>query len=165
MSMIKILRDKESGICRVGASPSVSVGSMVSVIPPVGSATPVSHWLTSTPNPGCSIFKPFIFCTDVNIGMATMSPVYGDDDPAKCKPRFERKVDREHPLYKAHMKINPLPGTEVDCDTLETLLSMEAQCIGDVEQFLRGYSVDKVGELNDLFKDVVETEMKIYNTK
>ena len=94
-----------------------------------------------------------------------MSPAYGDADPAKCKPRFAKKVDREHPLYKTHMKINPLPGTEVDRDLLDTLLNMETQCIGDVEQFLQSYSSDKVGELKDLFKDVVETEMKIYNTK
>ena len=63
------------------------------------------------------------------------------------------------------MKIKPLPGTEVDSDILETLLRMEAQCIGDVEQFLENYTADKDGELRELFKDVVETEMKIYNTK
>ena len=89
--MITILRDKESGICRVGASPSVSVGSMVSILPPVGSSTPVSHWLTSTPNPGCSVFKPFVFCTDANLGTGTLSPTYGDD-PAKRKPRFQKRL-------------------------------------------------------------------------
>ena len=163
--MITVLRDQESGICRVGASPSVSVASMVSVIPSAGSTTPACHWLTSTPNPGCSVFKPFMFCSDVNIGTGTTSPTYGDADPARCKPRFQKKVDREHPLYKVHMKINPLPGTEVDRDILGTLLNMETQCIGDVEQFLQNYSPDQVGELKDLFKDVVETEMKIYHTK
>ncbi len=163
--MMKILRDQKSGICRVGASPSVCVASMVSVLPPPGSQTPACHWLTSTPNPCCSVFKPFMFCADVNIGGATASPSYGDNDPVRQKPRFAKKVDRAHPLYKAHMKIKPLPGTGVDRAVLDTLLNMETQCIADVEEFLQNYNPSHAGELKDLFKDVAETEMKIYNSK
>ncbi len=208
--MMRILRDQESGICRVGASPSVSVASMVSVLPAGGNATPACHWLTATPNPGCSVFKPFIFCTDINIGTATKSPTFGDNDPAKKKPRFQvsgenqaafaknlpwfrahglgkaksakccsrmgyvlqclwdhfqGKVNREHALYKAHSKMKPLPGSDVDHAMLDPLRSMETQCIGDVQQFLAAYSPTQAGELRDLFKDVVETELKIYNAK
>lgn len=161
--MMKVLRDKDSGICRVGASPSATVASMVSVIPPPGSSMPACHWLTATPNPCCSVFKPFIFCSNVQIGSGTISPSYGADDPAKIKPRFQRQVDRAHPLYAAHSKIKPIPGTDVDQSTLDTLLRMETQCIDDMEIFLKEYTPKSDAELQELFKDVVDSEMKLYN--
>ena len=92
--MFTILRDEESGICMTDGS-FLSTGSQVSVLtPPSSSAcpTPSCHWFTATPNPLTSIYKPFIFAPGGSIGSATVSPQFGDDDPAKKVPRFQVQV-------------------------------------------------------------------------
>ena len=54
-----VLRDKGSGICMAGGG-FRSTGSMVSLLPAPGAGQPV-HWLTATPDPSRSAFKPFVF--------------------------------------------------------------------------------------------------------
>lgn len=61
--MMEILRDQESNICMSG--PFMTTGSMISVISP---DVPTCHWLTATPNPAASFFKPFIFCPNNSVG-------------------------------------------------------------------------------------------------
>lgn len=64
--MMEILRDQESNICMSG--PFMTTGSMISVISP---DVPTCHWLTATPNPAASFFKPFIFCPNNSVGKWT----------------------------------------------------------------------------------------------
>ena len=160
--MFQVLRDEAGGICRTGRSGSVSTGSLVSVLPAPGNSAPASHWLTATPNPARSVFKPFVFCPEATIGGLTVSPSFGDDDPVKVKPRFQKQVDRRHALYASHQKLKPLPGDESNKQLLSTMAAMETQCVFDVEDFLETYDESKAEELQDLFKDVVESEVKFY---
>ena len=160
-SMFRILRDVDSGICRVGHATSATVASQVSALYPASSTRPSCHWLTATPNPTCSVFKPFIFCAGVVASPLTVAPSFGADDPAKVIPRFQRKVDRRHELYKAHEVLSPLSETEVERPLAATLSSLEVQCVTDVAEFMREFNPSKIGELKELFKDIVETEVKL----
>ena len=92
----------------------------------------------------------------------TTSPTF-DDDPVKCKPRFQKQVDRRHRLYKAHESINPLPGDQVNAALLGLLQDMEEECVEEVDTFLSEYSPSKAQELQELFQDVVDSEMKFHN--
>ena len=159
--MFGILRDVPSGINRVGPVGSASVGSQVSVLPSAGSKTPACHWFTATPNPACSVFKPFVFCPDVVFTPLTESPAI-ENDPAKANPRFQRKADRRHPLYIAHESVRPLPGDSFDQDVVKTLMEVEADCVCEMDSFLASYDGSCSNELKDLFKDIVESEMKFY---
>ncbi|CAJ0964970.1 unnamed protein product [Ranitomeya imitator] len=49
-----------------------------------------------------SVFKPFIFVPQIAPFVRTASPLFGADDPVKQKPRFQKKPDRSHELYKKH---------------------------------------------------------------
>ncbi|ELT99347.1 hypothetical protein CAPTEDRAFT_181075 [Capitella teleta] len=158
-SMFQVLRDEAGGICRTGRSGSVTTASQVSVLSHV---TPACHWLTATPNPARSVFKPFVFVPDCDIGEVTKSPDFGADDPAKTKPRFQKEVNREHELYVSHRKIRPLPGDLSDPKMLSTLACLEMQCVYDVEDLLDNYNSAHDDELKDLFKDIVESEVKFY---
>ena len=92
--MCQILRDKDSGIC-VTDGDFQTTGSQVSVlVPPSPTVTlsPHCHWFTGTPNPFNSIYKPFIFVPGATIGLAILSPQFGDEDPVKQLPRFKKQV-------------------------------------------------------------------------
>ena len=155
--MFKVLRNKEGGICRVGdGSISTTTGSQVSVLPPTGPAT---HWFTGTPNPSCSVFKPFIFCDNVTGCDKTCSPQYGLSDPARVKPRFRSQVDRRHDLYKAHQKIKPLPGVDVRSQTLTRHADMEEKWLTHITEY------HKAGMANDtskVFINAVQEELDCY---
>lgn len=155
--MFSILRDEPSGI-NFGSG---SVGSQVSVLPPTGSKIPAAHWFTATPDPALSIFKPFVFCPSVVFTPMTQSPTI-ENDPAKSKPRFQRTVDRRHPLYQAHEKFLPMRGAHCDPIVVKTLTELEENSVRDLDTFLAAYDESKANELSDLFKDVVESEMKFY---
>lgn len=73
----------------------------------------------------------------------------------QVKPRFRRAVDRRHALYKYHEKAG---------EGLQTFLrELETSCVRDVEGFLDSLSSGAVpGEVKELFKDVVEAEIKFY---
>lgn len=154
-SMFAILRDEDSCICRTDVS--VSTGSQVSVLWPHGSASANVHWFTATPNPSRSIYKPFIFAKDVDLGTVTMSPVYGDKDPVKEKPRFQRTVDRRHTLYSAHASVPPL-GPNPNAKLLADLDSLEAKSVINVKKL----SDQSSAEVKHLFRDAVQEELKLY---
>ena len=163
-SMMDILRNEEGGICRVGRSGSTTMGSMVCVLYPPASGKLCCHWFTATPNPKCSVFKPFVFTTDVVFGSHTTSPAIMED-PAKTKPRFQRQVSRAHTLYKVHEMVKPIPGDDANQTILGTLKSLEAVCISDLDSFIDNSDPRRLPELNELFKDIVESEMKFYHVK
>ncbi|CAG2183494.1 unnamed protein product, partial [Oppiella nova] len=104
-SMIAILRDESSGICRSCDDAFPSTSSQVSVLSNTESR-PSCHWFTGTPDPKHSVFKPFVFCENFEITANIVSPTI-PDDPVKTIPRFQRQVDRRHTLYKMHQNFYP----------------------------------------------------------
>ena len=134
-SMQSILKDEESGICCNGET--VSVGSQVSVLWPPGSSALDVHWLTATPNPARSVFKPFVFVPGADVGLLTESPAYGDEDPVKTKPRFQRTVDRQHSLYKAHAKHRAQESP--DAKIISSLKGLQQSLLADCEKLNRSH--------------------------
>lgn len=168
-AMFNILREKT--LCMMGEPleesiplPLATMGSQVSIIHPPSSNKPGVHWFTATPNPRRSVFKPFFFVPSITSAALslTTAPTFGEGDPAKREPRFETMVDRRHALFRAHETIEPLSKSE-DNEALTTLHQLEAGCVADVEAFLNNFNANRLTELTDLFKDVVESEMKFYS--
>ncbi|OWF42481.1 secernin-3-like [Mizuhopecten yessoensis] len=145
-NMIEILRDEEGSINFAGDI--LTVGSQVSMLTDPASESPDSHWFTGTPNTSVSVFKPFIFCPDVNIGDVTVAP----------------SVDKHHKLYDAHQKKRTMmedktpPGEKLR----GIMMILERQCLIDIQDYLQNFSKDLVDESRDLFKDVAESEVKFY---
>jgi secernin len=159
--MIKILRDEDSGICMTGGY--TSTGSQVSVIQTGTSTSPPVHWLTATPNPVISIYKPFMFCVDVDIGDITQSPHYGDSDPVRTKPRFQTVVDRKHALYEGHENLVKLLNKKksVGARIAEKAREIENKCIKQINE-----KMDKqdYSNMSEIFKHACIEELALYNT-
>ena len=70
-------------------------------------------------------------------------------------PRFQTKVDRAHNLYRLHSTAS---------ESARSLLhDMELNCVTEVNKFLQDFVPGQsLSEVDDLLKDVVETEMKFY---
>lgn len=160
--MCKILRDEASGINMTGSF--TTMASQVSVLPPAGSSTPPCHWLTATPNPSTSVFKPFIFCPQVNIGDLTTSPTYGDDDPVKKSPRFQSQVDRKHPLYLGHENLQSL----VDKDdpkghmVVQNLQELETKCMEDMTEMMKDFDEKMLMKVSQIFVQICNFELNFY---
>ncbi|KAL7637703.1 UNVERIFIED_CONTAM: hypothetical protein RMT77_011312 [Armadillidium vulgare] len=159
-SMFTILRDQPSNICRGADEGFPSQGSMVSVLSSESGSRPDCHWLTGTPDPSVSVFKPFIFTPNAQISPYIQSPVI-ENDPAKVKPRFERTVDRSHVLYRRHTQAMKTCSP----DLIETLMGVEKTCVTETEIYLKEFTEDRLKEVNDLFKDCVDSELKFYISK
>lgn len=152
--MFKILRDKKSSICMPANGSYHTSGSWASVLSTKNEFA--CHWLTGTPDPSVSLFKPFIFSPNPNISShMTSSSVM--NDPAKMKPRFQYQVDRRHNLYKLHgecVKSNSV---------LNKLKDLEDKCLKYTENIAS--KVDNLFDMsvcNDLLKNTVEEELKLY---
>lgn len=67
-------------------------------------------------------------------------------------------LQREHSLYKLHnAAVSSKPSA------LEQLREMESSCTEETTTFIQNFTGDSVlSELDELFKDVVETEVKFY---
>jgi hypothetical protein len=94
--MISILRDDQAGICVFDKVRGVqTTSSQISVLTS-NKKSPIDacHFLTGTPNPKQSLFKPFIFSNNVQLGPLTIS------SPTEVTSQ------RIHPLYSAHEKAN-----------------------------------------------------------
>ncbi|KFM62462.1 Secernin-1, partial [Stegodyphus mimosarum] len=166
--MFQVLRDCDSEICRGQDHEFPTAGSQVSVLASPDSMRSCCHWFTGTPDPAHSVFKPFVFCSSNRISRHIVSPVFPDnEDPAKVKPRFQKVVNRCHTLYTKHQKAYPLltsdnpKGQEI----ISVLRRLETQCVQDMESFVENFTSDKAKEVEDLFKDLVESEMKFYYIK
>ena len=74
--MMEILRDKQSGICMCDDDGFRSNGSQVSLLRAPGASggggcgRPSVHWLTATPDPSRSLFKPYIFPQELSSSWA-----------------------------------------------------------------------------------------------
>ncbi|XP_014257056.1 secernin-3 [Cimex lectularius] len=137
--MFKILRDTESGICMRLGSGCVTTSSQVSLL---FGDKPCAHWFTGTPDPTVSVFKPFVFTPSVKISHHTVAPA----------------GEKAHNLHKLHAV-----AVESKPNVLEQLREMEANCTEETISFVSGYDTSTdITELDELFKDVVETEVKFY---
>ncbi|XP_033762357.1 secernin-3-like isoform X1 [Pecten maximus] len=160
--MCKILRDESSGINMSGTF--TTMASHVSVLPPPGSATPPCHWFTATPNPSTSVFKPFIFCPQANIGDLTTSPAYGAEDPVRKSPRFQEQVDRKHPLYLGHENLQTL----VDKDDpkgqmiVENLQELEVKCMEDMREMMKEFDEKMFMKVSQIFLQICNFELNFY---
>ncbi|XP_020636016.3 secernin-1 [Pogona vitticeps] len=159
-TMIDILRDSSGGIC-VDSESFLTTGSMVSVLPQ-NPSSPCIHYFTGTPDPSRSIFKPFIFVGDVKLVPKVQSPIFGSDDPVKKVPRFQEKPDRRHELYKAHRWAWSVIESDEDKSQKlrRTMLDLERQGLEAMESILNSSEVLDPSEVEDLFYDCVDTEIK-----
>ncbi|CAG9781960.1 unnamed protein product [Diatraea saccharalis] len=142
--MFNILRHKESRICRGCDDTFPTQGSQVSCL--TNAAVNV-HWFTATPDPSVSYFKPFIFTSNPKISPYTISST----EDAK----------REHHLYKLHSEhVLKSGNTKIS----KVLHDMENGCIAEIEEFVSKYEngQSSLDELDDLMKNCVETEVKLY---
>nr|XP_056713464.1 secernin-1 [Euleptes europaea] len=158
--MIDVLRDKASGVC-VDSESFLTTASMVSALPQ-NPSSPCVHYFTGTPDPSRSIFKPFIFVDDVKLVPKVQSPVFGSEDPVKKVPRFQEKLDRRHELYRAHEWIRSVIASnqEKGQKLRRTMLDLEKQGLEAMENILNSSEVLDPSEVEDLFYDCVDTEIK-----
>ncbi|XP_014772451.1 secernin-3 isoform X1 [Octopus bimaculoides] len=165
--MISILKDEPSGINMKGVFRTMS--SHVSFIRPPGSPLASCHWLTGTPDPVFSIFKPFVFTDGANIGASTKSPNFGSEDPAKCIPRFRRRVDRSTPLFEEHERVYISCGTKGrESDKwLKEMNTLQGSIIRETEEFINDpekLQLNK-GTKKTLFRMAVHKEMVLYSKR
>ena len=163
--MAKILRDKKSGICLLGGGgQSISAGSQISIIPTGASSAPPLHWFTATPNPSISIYKPFIFCPDIDAGDLTTSPQFGADDPINTQPRFQTEVDRRHPLYKGHGNFVKLLNKESPMASMISgnLKELEEKCVEDMMEILQNFDEQSCKKVSEIFKHMCNIELNFY---
>ena len=155
--MREILRDEGSSINFMGDL--LTVGSQISVLS-LDSTIPHCHWFTATPNPSVSVFKPFLFCSPVDIGEITISPSTGE----RARSSLQMNIDRRHPLYVAHEKVRSLMESNDPAGQrlLSTMQQLEQNCITEIQEFLQSFSVSQLHDVQDLFKDISESETKFY---
>ncbi|XP_040297797.1 secernin-3 isoform X1 [Bufo bufo] len=156
-TMMEILSDKPSGINMEGGF--MTTGSMVSILPQDPSQ-PCCHFFTGTPDPARSVFKPFIFVTEIEPFVRTASPSFGADDPVRLKPRFQTKPDRRHELHKKHEDAIMSKKTSQK-DLLKKMKNLEKKKLEEVESFLKDGTIDSSG-LTMLFANCVDEEMTLY---
>jgi len=77
-------------------------------------------------------------------------------------PRFEKRVDRRHMLYKLHESATS-KDTEGKDEVLTKLRTLEQICVSEVDAFLEKFEPGQpTTEFDELLKDIVETEVKFY---
>ncbi|KAM4688615.1 secernin-1 [Discoglossus pictus] len=146
-TLINILRDKSHGI-NVDTEQFVTTASAVSVLPQ-NESSPCVHFLTATPDPSRSIYKPFIFVEDVK-------PV-----PKACA---QDQADGSHELYTAHQCALALIATEQEKGKklIKIMQDLEKQGLEAMEDILDNSKPLDNAEVVDLFYDCVDTEIKFY---
>lgn len=138
-SMMKVLRDKSSGICRDCSDSFPTASSQVSLL----STEDLScHYFTGTPDASVSVFKPFIFSSSTagfQLTNLTKSPA---------------NEDGKHDLYRKHeasyskLKARNDEGTKLR----QQLQQLEENCAVQV----------KDEKLGIPFNEAVDLEMQLY---
>ncbi|XP_062605549.1 secernin-2-like isoform X2 [Saccostrea cucullata] len=157
VEMMAKLRDQESNICMSG--PFMTTGSMISVISP---DVPACHWLTATPNPEASFFKPFIFCPNNQTGTLTTSPDYGKKDAEKVTP--QEQTDRSHPLVKGHKKLLSLLERDEPQGHMikKNLRELEQNCLEDIREVLSQFTEQSCDKVAAIFSHMCSIEINFY---
>ncbi|XP_027728406.1 secernin-2 isoform X1 [Vombatus ursinus] len=162
MTMMGILRNKESGIC-MDSGGFRTTASMVSVLPRDPNQ-PCVHFLTATPDPSRSVFKPFVFGAEVAQAPQVLSPTFGNKDPVRTHPRFQTQVDRRHLLYRGHqaalgsMESDQEQGLQLQKKQQD--LEQEGQEV--LRKLLAGERALSPQQLASLFQAFVEKESQVY---
>ncbi|CAO2645053.1 Scrn2 [Lemmus lemmus] len=160
--MMDILRNKEGGIC-MDSGGFRTTASMVSVLPQDPSK-PCVHFLTATPDPSRSVFKPFIFEAGVAQAPQVLSPTFGAQDPARILPRFQTQVDRRHLLYRRHQAALGLmeEGQDQGNRLRQKQQSLELEGLEALRKLLTGEQTLPPQGLSGLFQAFVEKEHQAY---
>lgn len=148
--MFGILRNKPSGICRPANDPFSTTGSWVSSL---SENQPACHWVTGTPDPSLSVFKPFVFSENPSFPSEIVSPTF-DNDPAKNTPRFQFEVDRRHKLYLQHEKASKSGSMK------EALKKLEYEFVKETKDML-GQATDPKS-VENLLTTSVKKELALY---
>ncbi|XP_048373293.1 secernin-2 isoform X2 [Sphaerodactylus townsendi] len=165
-TIMAILRDKASGIC-VDSAGFATTGSMVSVLP-LDAHLPCIHFLTATPDPSRSVFKPFVFVPGITPFPQVQAPRFGDKDPIRESPRFQSRVDRRPFTVTLTEASAQSAGSSRDSaqgerhKIQECLQGLEQQGLEAMKNLLAGSFTPKPQELADLFVDCVNAELKFY---
>lgn len=139
-----------------------SAASQVSIL----TENPI-HFFTATPIPTNSFFKPFVFVNNIKFGELTISPIY-EDDPAKVKPRFRKRVDRRHELWKGHEKLmeqlscSDEEEAEKGRKCIENLRELEKNCISDITEAVE-HGEEASSKLVNIFDHMVQLELNFYS--
>ena len=145
--MMSILRDEPSGICMADADEAfLTTGSQVSVLTSTNAKKTLldsCHFLTGTPNPKVSLFKPFIFVENVELGTLTVSA------PS------ESARQRTHPLYSAHRN-----ATRAQLED-QRLRDFEREGINEIIGKLKSTESDQADNYTTLFHDTVSAEIEL----
>ncbi|TKC50574.1 hypothetical protein EI555_011507 [Monodon monoceros] len=159
-AMMGILRSKESGIC-MDSGGFRTTASMVSVLPQ-DPTQPCVHFLTATPDPSRSVFKPFIFGVGVAQVPQVLSPTFGAQDPVRSLPRFQTQVDRRHALYRGHQVALGLMESEQDRgqQLWQKQRDLEQEGLEAVRGLLAREWAPAPQELGGLFQAFVEKESR-----
>ncbi|XP_027481702.1 secernin-2 isoform X3 [Zalophus californianus] len=160
--MMGILRNKESGIC-MDSGGFRTTASMVSILPR-DPTQPCVHFLTATPDPSRSVFKPFIFGAGAAQAPQVLSPTFGAQDPVRTQPRFQTQVDRRHTLYRGHQVALGLMEREQDRgqQLRQKQRDLEQEGLEAARGLLAGEWAPPPQELATLFQAFVEREGEVY---
>ncbi|XP_025714945.1 secernin-2 isoform X2 [Callorhinus ursinus] len=160
--MMGILRNKESGIC-MDSGGFRTTASMVSILPQ-DPTQPCVHFLTATPDPSRSVFKPFIFGAGAAQAPQVLSPTFGAQDPVRTQPRFQTQVDRRHTLYRGHQVALGLMEREQDRgqQLRQKQRDLEQEGLEAARGLLAGEWAPPPQELATLFQAFVEREGQVY---
>ncbi|XP_047401594.1 secernin-2 [Sciurus carolinensis] len=161
--MMDILRNKESGIC-MDSGGFRTTASMVSILPQ-DPTQPCVHFLTATPDPSRSVFKPFIFGMGASQAPQVLSPTFGAQDPVRTLPRFQTQVDRRHMLYRGHQVALGLMESEQQeqgQQLRQKQQDLEQEGLEAARRLLAGERTPAHQELGGLFQAFVEKETQAY---
>ncbi|XP_032727291.1 secernin-2 isoform X2 [Lontra canadensis] len=160
--MMDILRNKESGIC-MDSGGFRTTASMVSILPR-DPTQPCVHFLTATPDPSRSVFKPFIFGAGATPAPQVVSPTFGARDPVRTQPRFQTQVDRRHSLYLGHQVALGLmeSGQDRGQQLRQKQRDLEQEGLEAARRLLAGEWAPPPQELGALFQAFVERESQVY---
>lgn len=148
-SMIKVLRDKASGICRDCYNSFPTASSQVSVLSPELINV---HYFTGTPDARVSVFKPFVFARGSKKELTNLTK----------SPETE---DGKHDLYSKHEAVYPiLKSTDAEGKKLrQQLQQLEELCFTEMNQIMLTKDKDlDEDKLKITFDKAVDLEVQLY---
>ena len=92
------------------------------------------------------------------------SPTYGAEDPAKIVPRFQKKVDRRHPLYKAHETLRSMchSANAKSDEIIKQMHELETHCLEDMSEIVKNFDDKSKARVATIFDHMTGIEMNFY---